>query len=123
MFSTTYINRLRELVTVADDRLNAIKSGAAAGDIRLIRAQIGLNIAEKSLQRALDANRESPGAMSETSVERLRLHRDLAQVNLDRTKIAAASPNPMLDMQWQVDRLQDTVWELRTSIDNITSRR
>lgn len=123
MFSTTYINRLRELVTVADDRLEALQSGAPLGNVRMIRAQVDVNVAEKNLQRALDANKKSPGAMTDASIERLRLHRDLMQVNLDRAKLAAESPSPLVDMQWQLDRLQDSVWELRTSIDNITSRR
>jgi SMC interacting uncharacterized protein involved in chromosome segregation len=123
MFSNTYINRLKELVTVADNRLAALESGAPMGNVRLIRAQVDVNIAEKNLQRALDANKQSAGAMSNTAVERLRLHRDLAQVNLDRAKIAAESPSQMVDMQWQLDRLQDSVWELRSSIDSITSRR
>lgn len=119
--SVPYIDRLRELVFVANGRLKALESNGPPGNLRLVVAQSELNIAEGNLQRGIDINQRVPGAVSGHGIERLKLTVELAQINVQRARIE--SPSPLVDLKWELDRLHEDVTELRTKIENITSRR
>jgi len=116
------VDRLRGIVTLSALRLKALESHNSEENLWLISAQVDLEMAEKNLQRGLEISKQA-GMSNERGVERLRLARDMAQVNVERAQLAVKSPAPLADLQWQMDRLHDAIGDLTNSISNITSRR
>ncbi|MBI3838397.1 MAG: hypothetical protein HY288_10755 [Planctomycetia bacterium] len=88
----------------------------------LLRAELARRSAENKLKKAAEANQRSPGVVSATDLERLRLGVEIAKLRLERGQsLVGASSDAKL--QWQVDLLNDELARVREQTDLLGQNR
>jgi len=125
LVSDAEVNRLRNAVTIANDRL------LQARDLQLGKARnANIATAESSLQEAEDAlrnaqrvNQSLRGTVGDIDVERLRMGVELSRLNLAKAHAAFDAHSAIVDIQWQVDEMREEVRRMRGRIEAISARR
>lgn len=123
-YSEAEVERLRNVVKSAEEQVDFAKNtGDKPGAMNLFGAEAALRNAEGNLKKAQETNAQAPGAINETSLEKLRLTAELARLNVAKGRAAVDSGEPLALVQWQLETLRIELWQLRNRLEAITSRR
>jgi hypothetical protein len=122
-YSTAALNRLRNNVKVADERLRVVKlppSEVDAIPVHLRYAQEKARLVKSTYLQAL-ANK-TKNAFSETQLEQLRLRAEVAESRLALWNYPAQTLSFLDHIHWEMDRLGEAIIDLQQRQDKYESK-
>lgn len=107
---------IKDGVRDARDRAQILKKADSTdAEICIVRAESELRAAMESLQRARNANGETPGNVSASQVEILKANLELAKIRIEKAR-HVSSESPLSNIRFELGQLREDVQQLRMHV-------
>ncbi len=117
-FRRTALDRLEQAVKISKIRLEFAKGKEHdLHAVHLLQLEGDVELAKRQLKAAKLANRRTPGAVPEMSLDRMRLQAEVTRLSLIRARESSNFESPEAHLQWQLDRLHEEIHHLRSQLE------
>ncbi len=118
------IDRLRQIVRLAEVQAKSIEAGDSASDPNMTVENDAsqVQMTQEALRRTVAANNRAPGVVPRIELERLRLLAELARLQLAKDKLAVAEKKAAGEFRKRFKLLEAQVKELQAAVDRLSQR-